>query len=123
MRTIGTQPLSPGETWAALAIFVELSRQQGVTELRVAYGWGCRAPQIDVQPVVAVGELGAWLRSAIDQDHYTLGEDNLHFRASAPALELLLCHERDVHFKTDDAAQLNVMRAQWQSHGYRVWRD
>ena len=121
MRTLGTPPLTPPQIWAEIYAFAALCQAQGILQVEVEYGWGCRPPAAGKFAAVAVSELVAWIADAAAGGHYSLGEDNLHLRIPALPLEFLLCHDGDVHIMTDNTAWLEALRARWQGQGYSVW--
>lgn len=89
---------------------------EGVKALEVSYGFGCDCPDELSQPVtMPPAGLLDFIARAVAADFYRVGRDNLH--VTAGRLELLLCHESDIHAITEDAGLCGRLVAHWQSTG------
>jgi hypothetical protein len=123
--TIGTEPLSPQETWQEINALVSFLDHLGIERVMITYGWGCKAEGIEQPVTIALDELVLLLQESITQGIYHLGEDNLHIESSQessqPYTKITLCHEGDIHFEAGEADTEARLREQWHNRGHKVW--
>src|SRR5262245_57420207 len=91
--------LSHDEYQRAVGRVVELFRSAGVRGVLVAYGFGCDCPdeQLFQDVPMPLDRLQPYIAEAEATDYYRLGNDNLHVKDADGRMELLLCHESDIH--------------------------
>lgn len=127
--TIGTEPLSPQETWQEINALVSFLGDLGIERVMITYGWGCKAEGIEQPITIALGQLVPLLQESIARGIYQLGEDNLHIESSKessgessePYTKITLCHEGDIHFEAGETVTEARLREQWQNRGRKVW--
>ena len=99
--TIGTAPLTTEETWREVDALRALLAAQGVMQVAITYGWGCKAQDIAQPLLMPLAELVPLLHNNIAQGIYHLGEANLYIEAQTPPsqdskVKITLCHEADI---------------------------
>jgi hypothetical protein len=92
----------------------------GVTEVLVAYGFGCDCPdeQLYQDMPMLLDQLVPFLFEGERLDYYRIGKDNLHVQDGSERIELLLCHESDIHLISDDAELVERLRDDWLAAGF-----
>ena len=89
--------------------------------VNVSYGWACN---LDVDSLwqdqrIPTSELGSFVERAILNGIFELGESDLHINGTARAFSFTLCHESDLHFKSDDQAIVARVIDAWSEAGIR----
>lgn len=98
-----------------IADLVELLRDAGVERLLVAYGPVCDCPEErrgEVREMPLDGLL-PFIDESEAANYYEVGEDDLQVKDAAGRFEILLCHESDIHFISEDVNLLNRITAFW----------
>jgi hypothetical protein len=100
---------------------VELLRFVNVSEMLVAYGFGCDCPDEELYRDVAIPlhRLLPFMSEGEAMDYYRIGRDNLHVKDGTGRLEFLFCHESDIHFISEDAELVERLKAIWLVEGFR----
>lgn len=86
------------------------------------HGWGSDLP-IDAlwKPVaIRVQEIAAFVESASACRDFLAGNSDLYFEVTVPSAEFLICHESDIHLKTEDRELMGAFREFLESLGIPV---
>ena len=88
------------------------------------YGWGCRleTPELWREMPTPTSALRGFIRASVERGVYELGESDLFLQDEAKSFEFLLCHESDLHFKTEVEEWLQRVESRWQAAGLRPVR-
>jgi hypothetical protein len=108
MPTVTTGVRPRDEYLRAVGLLAAGLRAAGAGELLVAYGFGCDCPddRLYADVPVPAERLGEYIRESERAGFYRSGRDNLHVAAPAVGVELLLCHESDIHITTESGERL-----------------
>jgi len=98
----------------------ELLRCAGVSEVLVSYGFGCDCPneQLYQDVPMPLDRLLPFMAEGERLDYYRIGKDNLHVKDGTGRLEILFCHESDVHFISEDAELVERLKGIWLAAGF-----
>ena len=111
--------LTRDEYLRAVRQIVDFLRKAGVDQLAVAYGFGCDCPEEqefeDIE--MPLERLLGFIEESEAVD-YRLGQDNLHVKDPRGRVELLFCHESDIHFISDEAELMERLRVAWAAEGF-----
>jgi hypothetical protein len=122
---IRTDILSRDDYIRAISTIIESLTDSGMHEVLVAFGFGCDCPDEQLYEDVPMPLKG--LLSHIDEaermDHYRVAKDNLHVKDVAGRFEMLLCHEADIHFISDEKMLLDSFMVQWTVSGFGLHRS
>ncbi len=112
--------LSRDENQRAIADSVEFLREAGLTDVLVAYGFGCDCPDEQLYQDVSMplDRLKSFIAEAEAADYYRVSRDNLHVKDPAGRIEFLFCHESDIHFICDTAELVERLKAKWLAAGF-----
>jgi hypothetical protein len=112
--------LSQTDYLRAVERVVQFLRSFGVSEVLVAYGFGCDCSddQLYEDVAMALDRLVPFMVEAENLHLYRIGKDNLHVKAGAGRFEFLFCHESDIHFITEDAELVERLKGLWFSDGF-----
>ncbi len=110
-----------------LFVLAELSRW-GPSHYVVWLGFGCR--NLEVLRVSA-RELRRVVEGKVRDGSFVPGEANLYVESAEGGIELLLCHDGDIHVTTEDARFAELLRSRWLRRGLgcqvqdskRAWPD
>jgi prepilin-type processing-associated H-X9-DG protein len=99
---------------------VEFLRSAGVSEVLVAYGFGCDCLDDDLYQDVPMplDRLLPFMAEGERLDYYRVSKDNLHVKDSTGRIEFLLCHESDIHFISEDAELVDRLKGMWLAAGF-----
>lgn len=92
------------------------------TSATYMYGWGCEI-SIDDQWTtypVEVRDIKVKVKASIDKQIFKYGESDLYISDSEEKFYFLLCHEGDVHFRSDDEALVAAVNESWRHKGYQT---
>lgn len=94
---------------------VSFLRSVGVSEVLVAYGFGCDCPdeQLFQDVPMPLDRLLPFISTGERLDYYRIGKDNLHVKDCTGRIEFLLCHESDIHFICEDKELVERLKAEW----------
>ena len=83
-------------------------------------GWGCQAEQDELWiPVeVPVEALESVVDEKVRLGVFRFGDSDLYL--SGQTFEFKICHEGDLHFKSDSQDLINAVRASWMTLGHLV---
>jgi hypothetical protein len=112
--------LSRASYLRAVERVVEFLRSVGVTEVLVAYGFGCDCPdeQLYQDIPMPLDRLLPFMAEGERLDYYRIGRDNLHVKDGIGRAEFLFCHESDIHFLSDDAELVERLKMAWLAEGF-----
>ena len=104
----------------AISEVVEFLRAAGVEYVLVAYGFFCDCPDEQLYQDVSMplDRLLSYIAEAEAADFYEVGKANLHVTDPAGRVEIMLCHESDIHFISEDATLVERLKAEWIAKGY-----
>jgi len=88
----------------------------------VSYGWGCRLEIDDLwqgRPVPTTG-LRAFIRESIERGVFPLGDGDLFIEAPSKLFRFQICHESDLHFRSEEPLLVDDVRSRWASAGIEV---
>jgi hypothetical protein len=113
--------LSEDDYRRALIDLADLLRKVGVEEVSVAFGFGCDCPDelLFVDQPLPLERLLPFIAESEASDYYRVGSDNFHINDVTNRWQILLCHESDVHFTTNDESLIQRVEAAWLARGYR----
>jgi hypothetical protein len=91
---------------------VNFLQEVGVDQLLVSYGFGCDCPDdLLYEPTsIPTNQLLEFIQQGTALDYYRLGKDNLHICDENQMLAILLCHESDIHFITENLDSIEKIR-------------
>lgn len=112
--------LSRAEYLLAVERVVEFLRCVGVSEVLVAYGFGCDCPDEQLYQDVAMplDQVLPFMAEGEALDYYRIGRDNLHVKDGTGRTEFLFCHESDIHFISEDAELAERLKGIWLAAGF-----
>jgi hypothetical protein len=110
--------LSRADYLRAVAVVVEVLRSAGMSEVLVAYGFGCDCPDEQLYQDVPAPRLLPFMAEGERLDYYRIGKDNLHVKDGTGRCEFLLCHESDIHFISEDAELVERLKGIWLAAGF-----
>ena len=99
---------------------IELLRATGVSDVVVAYGFGCSCPaeQLYQDMRMPLDRLLPFMAEGEALDWYHIGQDNLHVKDATGRIEFLFCHESDIHFISEDAELVDRLKGTWLATGF-----
>jgi len=99
---------------------IEFLRCAGVSDVLVAYGFGCDCPdeQLYQDVPMPLDRLLPFMAEGERLDYYRIGKDNLHVKDGTVPVEFLLCHESDIHFISEDAELVERLKGIWLAAGF-----
>lgn len=99
---------------------IEFLRSVGVSEVLVAYGFGCDCPDGELyrDMPMPLDRLLPFMAEGEGLDYYRVGRDNLHVKDGTGRLEFLFCHEFDIHFISEDRELVERLKAAWLAEGF-----
>ena len=112
--------LSRSDYLRAVEATVEFLRSAGVTEVLVAYGFGCDCPdeQLYQDVPMPLDALLTFMAEGEARDYYRMGRDNLHVKDNTGRVKFLFCHESDIHFISEDRVVVERLKAAWLAEGF-----
>jgi hypothetical protein len=115
-----TSPISPEQIRAEVDHICEILHQHCITELILSYGWACHIDHDELwrNRPVATTDLPDFVDRAISAGIYIPGNSDLFISDSAQRFQFLLCHESDIHFKTESPRLFDSVRSEWLARGY-----
>ena len=118
---IVSKELSAAQILAEIPEIVHAFRRMGLEELTVVFGWAS-GQEIDRwwhPHFMTLDNLESFVRQHVEDGVFLPGESDLHICDRANAVEFLLCHESDIHLRTEDAATAVTIGQAWDRKGYR----
>lgn len=99
---------------------VEFLRSAGVSEVLVAYGFGCDCPdeQLYQDVPMPLDRLLPFMAEGERLGYYRICKDNLHVKDGTGRAEFLFCHESDIHFISEDAELMERLKGMWLAAGF-----
>jgi hypothetical protein len=112
--------LSRADYLLAVELVVEFLRTAGVSEVLVAYGFGCDCPddQLYQDVLIPLDRLAPFMADAEARNYYRLGKDNLHVKDGTRRIEFMFCHESDIHFISEDRELVERLKAKLLAAGF-----
>lgn len=92
--------------------------QNKIEQAIVFYGWDCETDNQYADIKVPVRDLEDFISKSQKDGIFKLGTADLYISDVQKTLEFLLCHESDVHFKSDNEDLIEGMRQTWIKKGY-----
>jgi len=85
------------------------------------YGWACK---LDIDELwkdipIAIDGLGQFIQQSIERGGYNPARSDLFIQTEDGVVQFLLCHESDIHLKTESSELLQEVKPHWVSQGYR----
>jgi hypothetical protein len=104
--------LERDEFLLAIQQVVALLHEAGIREVIVSYGWDCDCPDERryQDNTMASDELWTFIKESEAVGYYRAGENDLHVRDGDGRIEILFCHESDIHLNTDEPALYEMLR-------------
>jgi hypothetical protein len=117
-----TEPLAPEIMSKQIAEAATVILAAGVERVAVEYGWGCNLNPMQLwqEIEVATAELSEFVKSAIREGVFRLGASDLFVRVKSLELQLLFCHESDIHMKGRRSDLKERMAESWLRQGIKV---
>ena len=116
---IATQQLTLEQLRGELRRFSAWLGERGVPSANVLYGWGCEESDIQYEAIpVATSDIEEYLERGRQAGFFNYGDADVLITADNS--EFCLCHEADVHFKSEDRDLVEAVKAQWLSAGWTV---
>lgn len=100
----------------------EFFRNHAVTASYM-YGWGCDIDvdrQWQVKPM-AIEAMVETVEESLASGIFSWGRGDLFLYDGEERFYFLLCHEGDVHFASQDEFLVALVRAAWETRGYKVY--
>jgi hypothetical protein len=118
---IVSKELTAAQLLAEIPAIVEAFRHMGLEELTVVFGWasGCETDRWWQPRFVTSAGLESFIRQHVEERIFLPGNSDLHICDRANIVEFLLCHESDIHLRTEDAATAVTIGQAWDRKGYR----
>lgn len=118
---IVTKELSAAQILGEIPAIVRAFRRMGLGELTVVFGWasGCEVDRWWQPHFVTLAGLESFVRQHVEEGVFLPGESDLHICDRANTVEFLLCHESDIHLRTENAAIAETIEQAWDRKGYR----
>ena len=104
----------------ALVQIVKFLEEIGTDRLLVSYGFGCDCPdeQLYERTSIRTNQLLEFIQESTALDYYRLGKDNLHICDENQRIEILLCHESDIHFTTENLDLVEKIKILYSRNGW-----
>jgi hypothetical protein len=120
---VRTEPLEEGRLEGQLRLLYELCPQLDSLELDVSYGWACH---LDIDRMwqdhrIPASELVTFIGQAISEGIVELGGSDLHINGVHAGFTFTLCHESDLHFRSDDPTLVARVTTAWREAGIRYF--
>jgi hypothetical protein len=118
---IVTRRLNAAQLLAEIPEIVEMFRLNGLEHLTVEFGWGSgqAIDQCWYPHLVSLVDLESFIQRRLNEDVFLPGQSDLFIRDSTNVVEFLLCHESDIHLRTENAAIAKMIEQAWDRKGYR----
>ena len=102
---------------------IEFLQSKNKRHLLVSYGWDCdlEPEQLYQESPVPPSDLQTFLAESEDDGIFMLGKNDLHIESADRSIEFTLCHESDIHMKTEDKGFAHEIQAYWATKDYPLY--
>ncbi len=113
--------IPPDQYIGAIDRTVQFLGEIGAEEILVAYGWGRVSPDELLYEDIRMPLSKLMSFIAESEDRYRPGRDNLHLSDPDGRFQILLCHESDIHFVSDDPLLVERLKQKWDAEGRETY--
>jgi len=117
---IESSPLTGVQIAEEVPAIAEILSANGIEDVIVSNGWGAGLTVDELwKPFhVKTRELATFLNSSIGNGVFRPGNSDLFIEDEAKSFEFLLCHESDIHLKTENPKLIEQTAEHWAEKGY-----
>ena len=103
-----------------LAGIFDFARARSLDVVEIMFGWGCNMGPDDLwlRTPIPLRSLASFVDEQSRLGVFQFGESDLH--VSGGQFEFKICHEGDLHFKSDDARFIAEVAAWWKEFGQTI---
>ena len=114
-------PISATEVQEEIPFLCAVVRGGGADRIGVMYGVGCRVENAGLwtELKIQISHLDEWIADSSRRGIYSPGRCDL-FIFDGDRLEVLLCHESDIHVTTSEVQIIRDCATRWLEKGFRV---
>jgi hypothetical protein len=97
--------------------------EQSKCDISVMYGFGCTNAEKNQWGWIHMPATGlpAFITASVEKGIYEQGGADLYIEVPSLAVEVTLCHECDIHIKSEPNDFLEHFRLRWLLQGIKVW--
>jgi len=119
---IRCEPLGPDRLATEVGELVLAIQERAQGELSVMYGWAYEVENQWEWIPMPVNGLSEFLDASARRGIYKHGQGNLLVKLPSLGVEVMLCHESDIHIQGDVNDFLDFFRVRWLGKGIKVWQ-
>lgn len=118
---VTTETVSIGQLRSIVQEIAELLESWKIGYLKIMYGYNCNLPvdELWCPEEIRVDELEGFIQRSERGGIFQFGRGDLHIEDSRETLEILLCHESDVHFRSKDQTRVEEITKLWRDKGLK----
>jgi hypothetical protein len=121
---IACETLSPDALGIEVYEVIRMIEKIASGELSVMYGWAYNVPDQYEWIRCPAQEFKSFLDDSAAMGVFAHGKGDLWIKLSDPEIEILFCHESDIHLTGDsDEFLITYFRERWLEQGIRVWQQ
>lgn len=93
-------------------------KENRVKKTIIMYGWECKTDNQYADIEILFDDLEKTISRSQKDGVFKLGVADLYISDIEKTFEFLLCHESDIHFKSDNEELVEKVRQKWSDKGY-----
>ena len=112
---IGSGPLTSDEILRAIPMIEAILSSSGIDRITVYYGWGTPLEIGDLwKPFqLSISGLQSFADVSLKKGLFSPGNTDLIIEDEKNTVQVLLCHESDIHVITDNTGIIHQFRERW----------
>jgi hypothetical protein len=125
MLELTTPPLTQKNFLEAIPAMLDIAIQSNAPKFWVMYGWASNLSNEELwqETEVSPAQLLPFIQSSIEKGIFRPSSSDLHIRNENETLNLMFCHEEDIHLTAESPEIRDQFKAYWSERGVKIYHQ